>query len=264
MSDETTTTAAAADSSSGASEPPKRELEQAPLLLRKASTILIIGALFPWMTSIATQGHMPWGPWVGGVVLTLLAGFVLREGTNARAGAKTNGLVKAVAGMHPMAVTGLSLLLFVVAMGLAFSANVYFAKNTGEFLGFTLAEGTDGFADRYSFPAVMEICTLYLALATFAHIHAYEFGGKFNPIFPLMFMGPAIAGSLHVLKAAATVGDFGLALLGTLGSIIVAAGGIMAMYTMYVTMKVAKVEGDLKKAADRERRRSERSARKSS
>ena len=35
------------------------------------------------------------------------------------------------------------------------------------------------------------------------------------------------------------------------------------MYTMYVSLKEAKVEGDLKKAAMREQRKAERAARKS-
>jgi len=78
-----------------------------------------------------------------------------------------------------------------------------------------------------------------------------------------MFLGPAAAGSLQVIGAASMLGDFPLALVGAAGSIGVAAGGIMAMYTMYVTMKVAKEEGDRKRLEARERKRAERASRRS-
>ncbi|MEM1449323.1 MAG: hypothetical protein AAF957_02940 [Planctomycetota bacterium] len=279
MSDETNTTDAteeSAEASSGAStrrarrgrsdaggEPPKRELEQAPLLLRKASVILMAGAVLPWMTSISTKGNMPFAMWLAGVVLTGLAGWVLFDAANARAGAKANGISKKLVEAHPMAAAGASLVLFIGAVACAFSAGAYFTP-TGDFLGFAPPAGDEAFRNTYSIRAVLEHGTLYLALATFAHIHSYEYGAKFNPIFPLMFFGPAVAGALHVLTAVADLGEYGLALVGIVGSIVVAAGGIMAVYTMYVTMKVAKEEGDRKKAEARERKRAERSARSSS
>ena len=43
--------------------PQKRELEQAPQLVRKAATVLMVGALFPWLSSISTGGELPWGNW---------------------------------------------------------------------------------------------------------------------------------------------------------------------------------------------------------
>ncbi|MEM9381717.1 MAG: hypothetical protein AAGB93_17310 [Planctomycetota bacterium] len=278
MSDETQTTDATEDPaeassggsarrarrgrSDGAGEPPKRELEQAPLLLRKASLILMAGAVLPWMTSISTKGNMPFAMWIAGVVLTGLAGWVLFDAANARAGAKANGLSKKLVEAHPMAATGVSLLLFIGAVVCAFSAGAFFTT-TGDFIGFAQPTGDQAFKETYRLRAVLEHGTLFLALATFAHIHSYEYGAKFNPIFPLMFFGPAVAGALHVLTAAADLGQYGLALVGTVGSIVVAAGGIMAVYTMYVTMKVAKEEGDRKKAEARERKRAERSARSS-
>ena len=71
-----------------------------------------------------------------------------------------------------------------------------------------------------------------------------------------------MAGVLKVLEAASKLGDFGLAFVGVLGAVGVASGGIMAMYTMYVSLKVAKEEGDRKRDAARERKRAEREARK--
>ena len=103
--------------------------------------------------------------------------------------------------------------------------------------------------------------TLFLAVATLAHVLAYEYGGKFNPIFPLMFLGPAVAGVLqarclrpHGQASARSSRDH-------LGSLIVAGGGFMAMYTMYVAMKEAKVQGEIKAAAMREERKRQRAAR---
>ncbi|QDV07019.1 hypothetical protein Poly30_25380 [Planctomycetes bacterium Poly30] len=249
---------------SSAGTPPKREMEQAPQLLRKASLVLIAGAILPWMTSISTQGHMPWTAWAIATALTLAGGFVMLEAAKANAGAKANGLVKSIAGAHPMAGTIVGLVLFVAALVVAWTMGSSYFVN-GEFAGLTdaaLVGAEDAkVEDHYSLRALLEFGTLFLGLATFAHIQAYEYGGKFNPIFPLMFLGPAVAGSLHVFTALG--GDGSLKIVGILGSLIVAAAGIMAMYTMYVSMRQAKVEGDIKKAAERERRKNERSSRRS-
>ena len=55
--------------------------------------------------------------------------------------------------------------------------------------------------------------------------------------------------------------DLGLVVVGLLGNLVVAVGGLMAIYTMYVAMKQAKIEGDLKKAAAREARKAQRASR---
>ena len=242
-------------------EPPKRDLEQAPLLLRKASVVLMCGAALPWMSVIVTKGHMPWGVWFGSWVLTLIAGWLLFDGAKARFGAKASGISKALVKINPMGPVGASLAVFVAALVCCFFGEVYFSNDT--FIGFAVPEGSElDLSNRYPLRAVLEFGTLFLALATFAHIQAYEYGGKVNPIFPLMFLGPAVAGSLNAIGSATKVSDLGvLGLVGRLGSVGVAAGGIMAMYTMYVTMKVAKEEGDRKRDAARERKRAEREAR---
>jgi len=244
-------------------EPPKRELEQAPLLLRKASVILMCGAALPWMTSIMTEGHMPWLSWFSCWALTFLAGWVLLDGAKARFGAKASGLSKALVKATPLGPAVLAVALFITVVVISLSTGVYFSGD--EFKGFTAPElgvGEKTAIENVYTPAALEFATLFLALATFAHITAYEYGAKFSPLFPLMFLGPAVAGVLKVLEAASKLGDFGLALVGVLGAVGVASGGIMAMYTMYVSMKVAKEEGDRKRDAARERKRAEREARK--
>ena len=241
---------------------PKRELEAAPLLLRKASLILIFGAVLPWMTSISTLGNMPWQAWAIATGLTLLGGFIMVEGAKAKAGYKAFGLAKSVAGAHPLAPTIFGLVCFVAALAVAWSMGAtHFVNEVFSPVGEPLPEDAN-VVETFRLRSLLEISTLFLALATFAHIQAYEFyQTKFNPIFPLMFLGPAVAGALHVFTALQS--ESSLKVIGILGSLVVAAGGIMAMYTMYVSLKEAKVEGDLKKAAMREQRKAERAARKS-
>ena len=110
-----------------------------------------------------------------------------------------------------------------------------------------------------------ELLTLVLGGATFAHIWGYEHGGKFNPIFPLMFLGPGIAGLLNVFGSAGQFGErTGPALVGLLGSVLVAAGGLYAIYVMYQSIKEAKVEGERKKEEMRAYRKAQREAQRAS
>lgn len=264
MTDETTPESSRRAAPSAA--PQKRELEEAPQLVRKAAVVLLIGALFPWLTAIATNGKMPWGHWAGGIALTLLAGGILIEAAKANAGLKANGLVKSIAGAHPLAGTGAALVVFIGAIVVAFMGNSLWIKDPATFFGFDpSAEGVpEAAGDTYSLYAVMELGTLLLALATLAHVLAYEYGHKFNPIFPLMFLGPAVAGILKALGSFAKFGDHPLVPLAVIGSLLVGAGGIMAMYTMYVSMKAAKVEGERKAALKREARKQERASRRRS
>lgn len=228
----------------------KRELEQAPILLRKASLILLIGALFPFFAALQDD-FGAWGAWAIAKVLALAAGWIFHQGYVATHGGKeqqfvghrsdprrrpdaTKNFVERLADAHPLAPAILSGAIAVGAFVPAFLAG---------------AIGAIG----------GEVATLLLASATFSHIFGYEHGGKFNPIFPLMFLGPGIAGVLNVFGAVARFGDSaGLALLGLLGSVIVGFGGLMAIYTMYVAMKQAKVEGDRKRQEMREYRKAQR------
>ena len=259
-SNDAITSSRGSGASKSGGEPPKRELEQAPLLLRKASVVLMCGAALPWMTAIMTKGHMPWASWFGSWALTFVAGWLLLDGAKARFGAKCSGISKALFKANALAPAGAALVIFVAAVVVCFSTGVYF--NGSEFLGFVAPTDADVAYSNEYLPAALEFGTLFLALATFAHLTAYEYGGKFSPLFPLLFLGPAVAGPLKALDAASQISDLGpLGFLGLIGSVGVAAGGIMAMYTMYVTMKEAKVQGDLKQAAARERKRAEREAR---
>jgi hypothetical protein len=109
---------------------------------------------------------------------------------------------------------------------------------------------------------VVELITMILAMATTSHIYGYEHGGKFNPIFPLMFLGPAVAGVMQFLSIGnvASSDHSGVGYLGLLGSGICAAGGIMAMNIMRKAMKEAKEQGEKKAAIIREKRKADREA----
>jgi len=208
----------------------KRELEAAPLMLRKASLILLAGALLPF-GGVATVGAF-----VGKLAL-LAAAFVFHQGHVHKAGEKAAGFVAGLTknGMMP---------LFAVAGLLAIA-------------GFAMPS-LIGNGD-YPISAGGEMVALALACFTYTHIFDYEHGGKFNPLYPMMFLGPAIMGLLGIVKLGESEG---LTMVGAgLGALCVAIAGFMAVYTMYVAIKQAKVEGDLKKQAATEARKSAREAR---
>ena len=52
----------------------------------------------------------------------------------------------------------------------------------------------------------------------------------------------------------------GRAAMGLAGSLVVGAGGMMAIYAMYAAMRQAKVEGDIKREAQRAGRKAQREA----
>jgi len=213
----------------------KRELEQTPLILRKSSKILLAGALLPFFTALDPE-FSAWGPLYLSKALVLLAGWVFHQGYMATHGGKGEGLIGKLAQQHAMVPTCLAGIVAIAAF-----VPAYLAGSLG---------GIGG-----------ESATLLLACATFSHIFGYEHGGKFNPIFPLMFLGPGIAGVLNVFGAMALFGEqAGRAAMGLAGSLVVGAGGMMAIYAMYAAMRQAKAEGDIKREAQRAGRKAQREA----
>ena len=81
----------------------------------------------------------------------------------------------------------------------------------GNIPGVTDADGNTTGGNDYWARAILEHATLLLGLATFAHILNYSYGGKFNPVFPLMFLGPAVAGLLNLFGAFGKMGENSLA-----------------------------------------------------
>ncbi|HPF14114.1 MAG: hypothetical protein H6829_03460 [Planctomycetes bacterium] len=244
----------------------KRELETAPLMLRKASYILLAGALLPFFSGLmyaANAKHevgdltqaFDWKTLIIAKALVLLGGWVLYECVQVRAGTKPKSVLAGLAKVHSMAGLGVALLLWIGALVFVFlSPGVY-------------VETTAGVTKEYfKFGAVAEVMTLMLALYSIAHIFEYEHGGKFNPMFPLLMIGPGLAGILNLLGSFSAFSNPSkmLGVIALAGGIIVAAGGGLAIYTMYMSFKEAKVQGELKKAAMREHRMAERAGKRKS
>ncbi len=239
----------------------KRELEQAPLMLRKASTILLIGSLFPFFSGLkyaATAAYkvngtstqkFDWMTLIIAKVLVIAGGWVLYECHKVRSGEKPKSPLAGLANAHAMAGFAVAALLWIGALVYVFMS-----------AGVNVQNAADTVVETFKLGAVAEVMTLMLAMYTFTHIYDYEHGGKFNPIIPLLMIGPGLAGIMNLLAIGSAFSNphSGLGALGLIGSIIVAAGGGLAIYTMYASIQEAKVQGELKKAAMREARKAER------
>jgi len=201
-----------------------RDLEAAPLMLRKAAMILAVAALLPWLRPGGFDLNV-----VLGKAVVLVGALLTYWGVLHAHGEKAPG--------------------FVAALGKA-NAKV------PEFVG--LAIMVAGLAvPPYEFDAIVERGTLLVAALVWLQVLSYEKGGKFNPVGGLVIPLIGIAGLgrlVTILKAFDA-----LALIGSLG--VVAAGG-MAGYTMVVAMKEAKAHGEAKKKAALEERKRQRAAQK--
>lgn len=227
----------------GPGEKPRREMEKAPALLRKASYGLYIGCLLPW-GGVTESWHF-------NLVekLLLLAGlYVWHQSHMLRDGAKVPGFIAKLGAKQ-------FLPLFVTAGVLALLGFLPILSSGSLFV--------DGKVDPSAFGPFAEKGFLLLAGLSITHIYDYQHGGRFNPLFPLMFLAPGIAGVMALLKVFSKdpigVGD----MVGGLGAVLVGVAGWMSAYTMYVAMKEAKAHGDAKKAAQAEARKAAREQRSS-
>lgn len=216
---------------------PGREMEQAPTILRKAALILLFGCLLPW--GGVTEA------WIGNLAekLLVLGGlFVWHQAHLLRDGGKVQGFIASLGKTSFAPLFAVAGLLTVVGFLPVLSWEVTFSD---------LAANSGPFAEKGF---------LILAGLTTTHIYDYEHGGKFNPMFPLMFLAPAIAGLMALLKVFG--GDVGIGqILGGLGAVPVSGAGWMAAYTMYVALKEAKAHGEAKRAQQAEARKAARAAR---
>jgi hypothetical protein len=250
----------------------KRELEEAPLKLRTAAKILLVGALFPFYSAVSyaleanganfqrwddDAGGFPWGLMLGAKVVAGVGCWLFHEGYQATHGGKHKSPVASFAKLHPMAVPVIASLFWLAAI-------VWLIVSNGPMYWFATEDGAV-WTRMSNTGLVAEVLTMVLAGATISHIFGYEHGGKFNPIFPLMFLGPAIAGLLRLVGTAGVFSSdsSGIGSLGLAGSIVVAAGGIMAMKTMIDSMKAAKATGEERQKAIRAARKAERDAKRS-
>ncbi len=215
----------------GPGEKPKRDMEKAPLLLRKAAWWLIIGCLFPW------GGVGAAWMWVVVEKLLIAAGlYTWHQAHLYRDGAKSAGFVQKLGAksFKPLFAVVIVLILVGFAPIVSWGDHTAFAEK--------------GF--------------LILAGLTFTHIYDYEHGGRFNPMFPLMFLAPGLGGLFALVKIFGESESIAIQeILAGLGAALVAVAGWMAAYTMYVALKEAKAHGDRKKAEALEARKAARAAR---
>lgn len=218
---------------------------QAPLLLKKAAVVVAVGSLLPWLATEASLAVT-----YGSKIAILAAAYLFHVCVLARAGEKVDPSFAKLANKHFVDIEKrpknlLDQFLHAFWSPLHIIALVLLVG--GIALNAIAGEGMN--------KAFAEAGMLAWAAITFVHIDAYERGHRFNPIFPLMFLGHAVAGLLGFTTQLALEDKNPLAMLGAL---IVAVGGFFAMYTMFVAMKQAKVEGDLKKKAALEARKAAR------
>ncbi|MEO0651048.1 MAG: hypothetical protein AAFZ65_10255 [Planctomycetota bacterium] len=251
--------------------PKERRLEEAPLMLGKAAWVLVAGSALPW------YGHN--GSWVTfglAKAVILLGCFLFYASVVARTeapvpaglgglgkmrwgpefGAKVKSPKDQILSLVP---TPLHLLAWVVTI-VGFVMPLYDPAGAP----IEIANGATEPSGFSALKALVEVGSLLLGAGTLVHIFAYKKGGSFNPLFPFLFLGPALAGVLVFIQTIAGVQIFeGLKPVQLLGSLLSAAAGGVAVYTVGVAMAQAKKEGDAKKKAAAEARKAARAARRS-
>jgi hypothetical protein len=227
-----------------------RELEAAPKTLQNAAWILLGGALFPFMNA---GGSLLVG--FGAKALGLLGCAMLAAGVFANRGlpvpwglsflakprfgppfgAKPKNFVASVlAGIPtPLHLVGV---LMIVAAPLVAWFDPSIAKVNAPLLDQSLPATASGFR------AAAEVAALLLGGCTLAHILSYKKGGKFSPLYPFLFGGPAFMG----LSSMFTSFSAGNPIAG-IGALIVAVAAGIGLYAIGVAMVQAKKEGDLKR-----------------
>ena len=206
-----------------ASKAAPRELEKAPLMLRKAALVLIVSSLLPWL---APTGWVLGG--IGAKLIVLLGGFVMWNQVLLGHDEKVPGVFASIGGMHAKALTGVSAL--VMVFGIALPLILGLAPES-----------------------VVENLAIAVGLITWCQVGDYEKGGKFNPMFGLIIplLGVGAIGRLATMIKSPDL----FALVGSAG---VTVASVIAGYTMWIAMKEAKEHGVAKKKAQMEARKQKR------
>ena len=249
--------------------PKERKLEAAPLMLGKAAWVLVAGSALPW------YGHGgSWVTWGAAKAVVLLGCFLFYASVVARTedkvpaglgglgkprwgpefGAKAKSPKDQVLALVP---TPLHLLAWIVT-AVGFLLPLYDPAGAPVDVGAGATEPS-GFS---ALKALVEVGSMLLGAGTLVHIFAYKKGGHFNPLFPFLFLGPALAGVLVFVQTVLGGEIFeGRKPIQLLGSLLSASAGAVAVYTVGVAMAQAKKEGDAKKKAAAEARKAARAAR---
>ena len=222
-----------------------RELEDAPRLLQKAAWVLVAACVFPWMSVsevIGEDGSLVNPKHFAAKAVILVGAYLFHMALKASYGDKAPGFAQKL------------------------DIKVIPAKrrsmgwNVGEFLGIAvmivgllpIIEGTGLSLGSIGLAIYGDKGLMILGLVTISHIYSYSKGATFNPLFPILFLGPAFAGLLSIPKG---IGWW------TAGSVLASVAGVMAVYVIVVAMRQAKAEGDAKRAAQAAARREARKTR---
>lgn len=201
-----------------------RELEAAPLMLRKAALVLSVAGLLPWLQPGGFDLMV-----LAGKAVVLVGALLFYWGVLAAHGEKAPGFVASLSKSNAKLPEWIALAVMVVGLAVP----------------------------PYTLGAIVERGALLIGTLVWLQVLAYEKGGKFNPVGGLVIPLLGVAG---LGRIATIFSEFdALALLGSLG--VVGAGG-MAGYTMVVAMKEAKAHGEAKKRAALEERKRTRAAQK--
>ncbi len=206
-----------------------REMEKAPLELKKAGAVLFVAALFPWLSSGGINLDVMWAK-----LAVVLGACALYFGVLHRHGRPIPGALRALGGAHPKLLSWLGSALTVVGVLLPM---------------LLIGAGKDGFS------ASVEVAAVAVGASLWVQIVDYSMGAKFNPVMGLIVPVFALAaiGRLIFLSKKFDV----LAMLGSLGVLV---AGVLAARTMVVAMKEAKAHGEAKKRLAVEQRMQDRAA----
>ncbi len=229
----------------------RRQLERAPILLRRAAVLLMVAGLLPWV------GHG--GTWVTFVLakaLIALGGLLFLQSIKVRTGETIagglGGLAKVNWGPQPgqkakglqAALGFIPTPLHVIAWLLTIAGLIVPAFDPAAAL------------ETFSFgKALTEVGLFAWGIATFVHIAAYERGGGFSPVYPFVFLAPGLGGAFTLTRGLAASEKDPLAIL---GAALATASGVLAVYTISVAIMQAKKQGDAKREAALAARRAQR------
>ena len=125
------------------------------MLLRKASKILLVGALAPFFVAIKYPDAIGWAVLYGAKAIALLGCWIFHQGYVATHGGKASvDIFDKLAKAHHAVMPSLAAVFWIAALAHVITS------------GGAMALGASG-----------EILTLVLAGATFTHIFGYEHGG---------------------------------------------------------------------------------------
>lgn len=207
-----------------------RELEKAPLMLRKAALVLVVASLFPWVTTLGWDTNT-----LIAKVVVLLGGYLAYTAVKMGAGEDVPGALRAISGGNSKVLNIIGLVLMLAGVA-------------APFVDPAAAE---------EIQRAMELLFLAIGLIVVCQITTYEKGGKFNPTLGLFIPFAALAGLGRIVTL---FGKDAFDIWALIGSLLSMGAGIVGGYTLVLAMKEAKEHGQAKRRAQMEARQAARKA----